>query len=52
MENIYLSAMHCHWPMAIIDMDHKSVVYSGTYSRHQNLKKKAQFYQVLIDFVI
>lgn len=46
LENVYLSAGESHWPLALIDLDLKSVTYSGPYSKHRTLKQAVQFYQI------
>lgn len=36
----------CHWPLSLIDVDRKSVTFSGSYARHRLTKRKMQFFQV------
>ncbi|KAI1720294.1 c9orf72-like protein family domain-containing protein [Ditylenchus destructor] len=45
-ENVYLAAADCHWPIALVDLDRKSVTHTGPYAKHRCLKRKSQFFQV------
>lgn len=39
-------AANAHWPCSLLDIDRKSVIYTGLYHKHRAQKKAAQIMQI------